>query len=149
MKKIATSLLRLFGIIALVTLLTVSIQLFTQGMWLWGLPSLDEVQSVSLSYPSVTDTVKEVSEPEDMELALKLTGFLKYDLFEKADTNDEPLISITYHRTDGTEQTVSANRTTVWWQGKAYALKEKDMFVNLTEGLFFLEDLQENETAKK
>lgn len=118
-------------------------------MWLWGLPSLDEVQSVSLSYPSVTDTVKEVSEPEDMELALKLTGFLKYDLFEKADTNDEPLISITYHRTDGTEQTVSANRTTVWWQGKAYALKEKDMFVNLTEGLFFLEDLQENETAKK
>ena len=149
MKKIAKSLLRLFGIIALVTLLTVSIQLFTQGMWLWGLPSLDEVQSVSLSYPSVTDTVKEVSEPEDMELALKLTCFLKYDLFEKADTNDEPLISITYHRTDGTEQTVSANRTTVWWQGKAYALKEKDMFVNLTEGLFFLEDLQENETAKK
>ena len=149
MKKIAKSLLRLFGIIALVTLLTVSIQLFTQGMWLWGLPSLDEVQSVSLSYPSVTDTVKEVSEPEDMELALKLTGFLKYDLFEKADTNDEPLISITYHRTNGTEQTVSANRTTVWWQGKAYALKEKDMFVNLTEGLFFLEDLQENETAKK
>lgn len=149
MKKIAKSLLRLFGSIALVTLLTVSIQLFTQGMWLWGLPSLDEVQSVSLSYPSVTDTVKEVSEPEDMELALKLTGFLKYDLFEKADTNDGPLISITYHRTDGTEQTVSANRTTVWWQGKAYALKEKDMFVNLTEGLFFLEELQENETAKK
>lgn len=149
MKKIAKSLLRLFGIIALVTLLTVSIQLFTQGMWLWGLPSLDEVQSVSLSYPSVTDTVKEVSEPEDMELALKLTGFLKYDLFEKADTTGEPLISITYHRADGTEQTVSANRTTVWWQGKAYALKEKDMFVNLTEGLFFLEDLQENETAKK
>ena len=149
MKKIAKSLLRLLGLIVIVTILTVGIQIFTQGMWLWGLPSLDEVQSVSLSYPSVTDTVKEVSEPEDMELALKLTGFLKYDLFEKADTNDEPLISITYHRTDGTEQTVSANRTTVWWQGKAYALKEKDMFVNLTEGLFFLEDLQENETAKK
>lgn len=149
MKKIAKSLLRLLGLIAAVTILTVGIQIFTQGMWLWGLPSLDEVQSVSLSYPNVTDTVKEVSEPEDMELALKLTGFLKYDLFEKADTTDEPLISITYHRTDGTEQTVSANRTTVWWQGKAYALKEKDMFVNLTEGLFFLEDLQENETAKK
>ena len=149
MKKIAKSLLRLLGLIVIVTILTVGIQIFTQGMWLWGLPSLDEVQSVSLSYPSVTDTVKEVSEPEDMELALKLTGFLKYDLFEKADTNDEPLISITYHRTDGTEQTVSANRTTVWWQGKAYALKEKDMFVNLPEGLFFLEDLQENETAKK
>ncbi len=149
MKKIVKSLLRLFGIIALVTLLTVSIQLFTQGMWLWGLPSFDEVQSVRIAYPSVTDTVKEVSEPEDMELALKLTGFLKYDLFEKADTTGEPLIAITYHRKDGTEQTVSANRTTVWWQGKAHALKEKDMFVNLTEGLFFLEDLQENETAKK
>ena len=149
MKKIAKSLLRLFGSIALVTLLTVSIQLFTQGMWLWGLPSLDEVQSVSISYPSVTDTVKEVSDQEDMELALKLTNFLKYNVFEKADTTQEPLIHITYHRKDGSDQTISANRTTVWWQGKAYALKEKDMFVNLTEGLFFLEDLQENETAKK
>lgn len=84
-----------------------------------------------------------------MELALKLTNFLKYDVFEKADTTQEPLIHITYHQKDGTDQTISANRTTVWWEGKTYAIKDKDMFVNLTEGLFFLEDLQESETPEK
>lgn len=149
MNKVIKSLLRLLGIIATVTILTVSIQIFAQGMWLWGLPSLDEVQSVRISYPSVTDTVKEISGQEDMELAVKLTNFLKYDVFEKADTTQEPLIHITYHRKDGTDQTISANRTTVWWEGKTYAIKDKDMFVNLTEGLFFLEDLQESETTEK
>ncbi len=30
---------------------------------------------------------------------------------------------------------------TILWNGKAHALKEEGMFVNLAEGLFFWEDL--------
>lgn len=37
---------------------------------------------------------------------------------------------------------ISANNTVVWWKGKKYIIKDKDMFVNLTEGIFFLEDIQ-------
>lgn len=44
---------------------------------------------------------------------------------------------------DGTDKTISANNTTVWWNGKTYVIKDKEMFVNLTEGIFFLEDLAE------
>ena len=85
---------------------------------------------------------KEISSREDIELALKLTGFLKYDLFEKVNSEEEPTITITYFLKDGTSKTISANNTTVWWNNKIHVIKDKDMFINLTEGIFFLEDLQ-------
>ena len=43
---------------------------------------------------------------------------------------------------NGTSKTISANNTTVWWNNKIHVIKDKEMFVNLTEGIFFLEDLQ-------
>ena len=75
-------------------------------------------------------------------LALKLTGFLKYDLFEKVNSEEEPTITITYFLKNGTSKTISANNTTVWWNNKIHVIKDKEMFINLTEGIFFLEDLQ-------
>lgn len=142
MNKVLKYLMRFVLEVALATFLVMGVKALTGGMWLWGLPDLKEVRSVSISCPSVTDAVREISDKEDLELARKLTGFLKYDLFEQADTTEEPLISITYHLRDGTDQTVSANNNTVWWNGKSYSLKDKETFINLAEGIFFLEDLQ-------
>ena len=31
---------------------------------------------------------------------------------------------------------LSANRTTMWWKGKAHPLKEPDVFCNIVENLF-------------
>ena len=108
----------------------------------WGLPRINDIQSVNITYPSVTDDVKEISSSEDIELALKLTGFLKYDLFGEVNSEEEPAITITYFLKDGTSKTISANNTTVWWNNKIHVIKDKEMFINLTEGIFFLEDLQ-------
>ena len=143
MKKVVKGIIRLLIVIVAVTVLVVGMKILIDGMYLFGIPDLKDVQTVSISYPSVTDEVKKVSSQEDMELSLKLTGFLKYDLFEKADSDEEPLITITYHLKDGTDKTISANNTTVWWNGKTYVIKDKEMFVTLTEGIFFLEDLSE------
>jgi len=143
MKKVVKFLSRLLIEIIVVTLLVVGIRIFTGGMYLFGLPDLKDVQTVSISYSSVTDEIKEVSSQEDIELSLKLTGFLKYDLFEKANCSEDPLITITYHLKDGTDKVIAANNTTVWWNEKTYAIKDKEMFINLTEGIFFLEDLAE------
>lgn len=143
MKKAVKGTIRLIIVIVAVTALVIGIKILINGMYLFGIPDLKDVQTVSISYPSVTDEVKEVSSQEDVELSLKLTGFLKYDLFEKADSNEKPLITITYHLKDGTDKTISANNTTVWWNGKTYVIKDKEMFVNLTEGIFFLKDLPE------
>lgn len=142
MNKIVKGLLRFIIEIIVITALIIGIDFFTEGMYLWGLPNLEDIQSVSISYPIVTDDVKEISSQKDIELAVKLTGFLKYDLFKKANSEETPLITITYHLKNGTDKTISANNTTVWWNNKTYIIKDKESFVNLTEGIFFLEDLQ-------
>lgn len=123
------------------TILVVLIHLLTSGMYLLGVPKAQEVQAVTLSYPQVSEAVKEVNDREKIEQAVKLTGFLKYSLFQEADTGGEPLITMTYRLADGRTVSVSANRETVWWKGKARALKKPDMFLNLAQGIFFLEDL--------
>lgn len=140
--KIVKGLIRFLIEVVVITVLIVGIRIFTDGMYLLGLPDLNDIQSVNISYPSVTDGVKEISSREDIELALKLTGFLKYDLFGKVNSEEEPAITITYFLKDGTSKTISANNTTVWWNNKIHVIKDKEMFINLTEGIFFLEDLQ-------
>ena len=142
MNKIVKGLIRFLIEVVVTIALIVGIRIFTDGMYLLGLPDLNDIQSVNISYPSVTDGVKEISSREDIELALKLTGFLKYDLFEEVDSEEEPAITITYFLKNGTSKTISANNTTVWWNNKIHVIKDKEMFINLTEGIFFLEDLQ-------
>lgn len=123
--------------IAAASLLAVLMYLATQGMWLTHLPAEKDVQSVSLSLNGET---VEVTEPEQVERALKLVGFLKYRLFTQAEADDAPLLTMTLRLRDGTECIVSASRDTVWWRGKAHALRQRELFVNLTEGLFFAAD---------
>ena len=142
MKRILKSVLRFLAAAIVTTALLSGFQVVTNGMWLFGLPELDQVESVSIAYPQVTDQVKTVTDGENKELALKLTGFLKYNLFQKAEDGQQPLITITYHLQDGTDRSIAANGTTVWWKDKAYALKDPDIFVNLTEGIFFLSEVQ-------
>lgn len=125
------------------TILIISISIFAKGMYLFGLPDISQVQKVTISYPDVCNEMKEITDDEHMELAVKLTGFLRYSVFEKYAGDDKPMITITYFLTNGNEISVSASRETVWWKGKAHVLHDKGMFVNLTEGIFFLEDLAE------
>ena len=127
--------------VLLTTVLFMCILIAKDGMYLIGIPEIDEVQKVTISYPSVNDQGKEITDDEHIELAVKLTGFLKYALFERSDDNEEPIINITYFTSDGSEISVSANRETVWWKGKAYALKDDETFINLTESIFYLSDL--------
>ena len=141
MNKIVKSLIRFLIEVIVIIILIVGIRIFTDGMYLLGLPDLDDIRSVNISYPSVTDEVKKISSHEDIELALKLTGFLKYDLLKKANGEEEPLIMFTYLLKDGTVKTLSANNTTVWWNNKIYTIKDKEVFINLTEGIFFLEEI--------
>ena len=61
MKKVVKFLARLLIEIIVVTLLVVGIRIFTDGMYLFGLPDLKDVQTVSISYPIVTDEIKEIS----------------------------------------------------------------------------------------
>lgn len=127
-----------FLITALITaLLIMGVSIFREGMYLIGIPKIDDVQKVTISYPEATNEIKEISDEKQIELAVELTGFLKYSLFEKGNDIETPMITITYFLDNGQSISVSANRDTVWWKGKAHAIKDKEMFINLTKGLFF------------
>ncbi len=139
LKKLAAIVLK----VLLTAIIIVSVFIFTDGMYLLGIPDASQVEQVTVSYPEVSNEVKVFTEDEDIEQTIKLTNFLKYSVFEKYAGDDKPMITITYHLTNGGEISVSASRETVWWKGKAHILKDKDMFINLTEGIFFLEDLSE------
>ncbi|MCD7787033.1 MAG: hypothetical protein LUG87_05050, partial [Oscillospiraceae bacterium] len=62
------------------TLLIMGISVFAEGMYLIGVPDIDDVQKVTISYSEVTSEIKESSDAEQFELAVKLSGFLKYSL---------------------------------------------------------------------
>lgn len=145
-RKILKGLLRFVAELAVLTALLMAVNILWRGMYLIGIPSTGSVAETSISYPALTDEVKTVRSPEDLELTVKLSGFLRYDLFAQPDESGEPLITLSYHTLDGGTVTVSANRTTVWWHGKAHAIKDPDLFINLTEGIFFLEEAQSAST---
>lgn len=136
-KKILKKIVVFSTSVLFITLLLMSIKIFTEGMYLLGIPRIEDVTQVSISYPDVNENVLVTSDAEDIELAVKLSGFLKYALFTKAASDQTPLITITYLTSDGTSVSVSANRDTVWYNGKTFALKEPDVFVNITGALFF------------
>ncbi|MDO5410165.1 MAG: hypothetical protein Q4F21_06875 [Lachnospiraceae bacterium] len=138
-KGIVKFLLQIFVSVVIVVIINIGLN----GMYLMGIPKIENVKKVTISYPQVSDEMKEISDNEDIELAVKLSGFLKYSLFKDADTSEAPLITITYYTSNGDAIEVSANRKTVWWKGKAHAIKEDDMFINCAEGIFFLDDLSE------
>ncbi len=48
-----------------------------------------------------------------------------------------PIISITYHMKNGNDINIEANNTTMWWHGKPHTIKEKNVFVDIIQGLFF------------
>ncbi len=145
MSKRRKEVLRSLEAFAVMVAMIIAGYILIDGMYLMGIPKADRVDHVLVAYPTVSEEVKEISDEELIRQAVQLSGFLKYSLFETADEQAEPLMSMTYVLTDGDELTVSVNRSTVWWKGKAYALKEPEMFINLAEGIFFSEELREQE----
>ena len=130
------------------TLLTVIVSvLITAGVWigfygvpLLGLPKAEDVQSVelvSLNNSSVTvldGNSVTITDTENVELLVKAANLLNYKL-GTPDTTD-PELTVIYTLKNGEVRVISANRTTMWWKGKAHPLKEPDVFCNIVENLF-------------
>ncbi len=138
--KIMKAGIRFAVTVLLTTMLLMGWSILTEGMYLIGVPRIEDVTKVTISYPEAAEEAKEFSDREHMELAVKLTGFLRYSLFEDADSQDAPMMTITYLLEDGKSVSVSASRSTVWWHGKAHAIKDREMFIKLAEGVFFLNE---------
>ena len=62
MSRVAKGLIKIIIEIIVVTILVTSINICLNGMYLLGLPDFDEIQSVRISYPNITNEVKEFSD---------------------------------------------------------------------------------------
>lgn len=111
------------------------------GMYLLGVPKAEQVQKVTVSYPEVSETAKEVTDTEKIKAAVGLTNFLKYRLFTTPEASDQPEFTMTYILENGETVSVGASENTVWWHGKAHALKHEGAFMKLAEGIFYFEEV--------
>ena len=136
MRKIVKGLLRFLIELAVITVLFVGGSIVINGMPLFGVPDVDDIQSVQISYPGAAHSGIETSSREDVELAQNLTSFLYYAPFAPVDSEEEPAITITYFLRDGVQKTVAASDTTVWWNRKSHRLKHPGQFVKMAEGVF-------------
>ncbi len=135
MKKV----LRAVATVVAVVLVTVGLNFWIKGIPLFGAPKADDVVKVVVEHNDYPDEVKEHTEKDKIEVALALTGYLRYAPL-KALSDDSPLIKITYIMSDGTDCVVSANKHTVWWNGKASALRDEGEFVKWCTAVFYLQN---------
>ena len=111
--------------------------IFLNGMYLFGMPNKKDVYKITISYPKVSEEVKEIYDKEGIEYAVSLTGYLRYSVFGKVETKEESLVTVTYYSSEKPPFTVFVNNDTVILNDKAHALKKDNIFVNVIEGLFF------------
>lgn len=136
-KKIIKSILSMLCLVIVMTAINTIIQVSIEGMWLLGIPRAEDVTSVTIKYPSVTEEQLEITDREQIETCVHLSGFLKYKPFVNADEEDTPLITVYYHLTNGNQVEVSANTVAVFYNGKRHVLKDDNSFVKFVEVLFF------------
>lgn len=96
-----------------------------------------EVRDVRLSSES-----RRLTSPEDISNARNVANLLNYWLGVVQD--EEPVISITYCLKNGETVDVSASEDMVFWMGKARKIRDGDMFINIVEGLFFMDMVYDN-----
>ena len=110
--------------------------IFMNGMFLIGIPKAENLQAVKIEYFEPNYEIKEITDSSKLELAVKITGFLNYSVFEKAEEPFEPKVTITYLLNDRTEISVAADNNTVFWKGKLHKIKQPDIFINISETIF-------------
>ena len=108
---------------------------FTRGVPLYGLPEAGDVASVEVRDTRLEGERRVLTSQEDVELAVNVAHLLNYNL--GAAPEDPPFLTLTYRLKDGRTVEVAASATTVVWKGRRRALREGDLFVYVTEGLFY------------
>ena len=138
-KRILKGILYYSSLILAITIIQFTIKVGMEGMWLIGIPKPEDVTSVTIKYPSLTEDDLEITDREQIDTCVHLSGFLKYRPLIDGDAKDRPLITFYYHLTNGDQVEVSANDVAVFYKGKRHILKDDNSFVKFVEVLFYQE----------
>lgn len=120
----------------LLTALLVTVgRYFLHGVPLIGLPKAEDVQSVTVIGENGEHRV--ITDAEDVDLLVTAANMLNYRFGTPEE--QQAKLTVIYELTDGGNCVLQAGETTVWWKGKAHPLKQKRIFYNVAEGLFFFD----------
>lgn len=112
------------------------------GIWLYGMPLVGLPRAKNMKTVTITRGQQQVelTALNDVQLMAGAANLLRYKLFGAASGErrheDAPVLSVTYHLKNGDIQIIEASTGSVWWRGKAYALHEPGMFVNIVDTLY-------------
>ena len=137
--KILKGILYYGSLVLAITIIQFTIKVGMEGMWLIGIPKPEDVTSVTIKYPSLTEDDLEITDREQIDTCVHLSGFLKYKPFVDGDAKDRQLITFYYHLKNGDQVEVSANNIAVFYKGKRHILKDDNSFVKFVEVLFYQE----------
>lgn len=135
MKKV----FRFIGTVIAVVIVVIGLNLLIDGVPLMGTPDAENVSCVIVEHSEYPDEIKKHTDDTKIELAVAMLGYLNYSPL-KGLSDDVPVIKVTYIMNDNTEIVVKANDKTVWWNGKAYAVTDENMFVKMCTAVFYLQN---------
>jgi hypothetical protein len=148
MKKINLKKLN-FLIPTIITAIVVTIVFFLiKGFPLLNIPEIDEVSYIEITDYRLDVDSRKITESKNIEIALNLTNQLLYELSSPEQT--EPEMELIFHLKDGESFVISVNEKAVCANGKTHNLKGDNgsIFIKLTEGVFFFDELAEIEEKK-
>lgn len=106
------------------------------GIWLHGVPLMGLPRAKNMKAVTITRGQQkvELTASDDVQLMAGAVNLLRYKPFGMAE--DAPVLSVTYRLKNGDIRSIEASAGSVWWRGKAYALHEPGMFVNIVNTLY-------------
>ena len=121
------------GTVVVIVVIQTIIWVAFHGVPLIGLPQAEDVKSISITQNSSQE--REIKTREEIELMINATNLLNYRIFGKKEGS--PVMTVTFHLKDGKDVTMKANNTSMWWHGKSHPIKDKSLFINVVDGIFF------------
>lgn len=110
---------------------------FAKGLPVTGVPKAHEIVKAEISDARTDGKTVTVTSREEIELAVNMKNFLLCEIGSSYNSNEKGDIVIRYFNSDGDVWEISATETTLYWNGKARQLKNKGVFVDVAEEIFF------------
>ena len=126
-------------------IISIALEFAVNGVPLFGIPRAENVTAITVTHPRWPENARRFDDEKSIDLACKLPNFLRWSPWRSLEKQDSGAFIITYELADGSIITLSADEKTVQWRGKTCALADDNTFVNLTEGIFFLDDIMDAE----
>lgn len=109
---------------------------FAKGLPVTGIPKPENIVKAEI-YDTREEKTVTVTSRKEIDLAVNMKKFLLCEIGSSYNSNEKGDIVIRYFNSDGDVWEISATETTLYWNGKARQLKNKGIFVNVAEEIFF------------